>query len=244
MTDRNVQSALTRAALYRVLGGAWAYPTGARLAELARLAGDLADAPPVPALRDPLAAFVAAARGADPAALGDEYVFLFDRQVRCSPYEGAYGDGPRLAGKSAALADVAGFYAAFGVGPADARPDMEDHIGAELEFMSVLALKEAWARCSDDEEGVEVVCGAQVSFLRDHLGHWAETFADEVTAATPVSYYTSAARLLEAWIRAEHDALGVTPGRLAGRLGTDPLHEDAFTCPMADPASPETTQPG
>lgn len=239
-----LQQSLQRAAFYRLLGSTWAYPTGARLEHLARLAGDLADAPPVPALRDPLAAFAAAALGADPAALGDEHVFLFDRQVHCSPYEGAYGDGPRLAGKSAALADVAGFYAAFGVAPADARPDMEDHIGAELEFMSVLALKEAWALGEDDEEGVEVVRGAQVSFLRDHLGRWAETFADEITAATPLPYYASAAAALKAWIRAEHDALGVAPGRLAGRLGTDPLHEDAFTCPIADPASPETTQPG
>jgi len=239
MTDQTTLHALARAAFYRLLGGAWAYPTGARLEHLARLAGELSAAPPGPALRDPLAAFAAAVLGADPAALGDEYVFLFDRQVRCSPYEGAYGDGPGLAGKSAALADVAGFYAAFGVGPADARPDMEDHIGAELEFMSVLALKEAWALGEDDAEGVEVVRGAQVSFLRDHLGRWAETFADEVVAATPVSYYTSAARLLKTWISVDGDGLGVAPSRLAGRLGHDPLHEDTFTCPMADPAPPE-----
>jgi len=239
MTDQTILHALARAAFYRLLGGVWAYPTGARLEHLARLAGELADAPPVPALRDPLATFAAAALGADPAALGDEYVFLFDRQVRCSPYEGAYGDGPGLAGKSAALADVAGFYAAFGVGPADARPDTEDHIGAELEFMSVLALKEAWAVGEHDPEGVEVVRGAQVSFLRDHLGRWVETFADEVSAATPVSYYTSAARLLKAWISIACDGLGVAPARLAGRLGHDPLHEDTFTCPMADPAPPE-----
>jgi len=238
MSD-HVERALARAALYRLLGGAWAHPTGARLAELTRLAEGLAAAPPGPALREHVVALAAAARSVDPAALGAEHVFLFDRQVRCSPYEGAYGEAAQLAGKSAALADVAGFYAAFGVAPAAAAPDMEDHIGAELEFMSVLALKEAWAMAAGDADGVAVVRGAQASFLRDHLGRWAEAFADEVAAATPMAFYAAAATLLEAWIRADCGGLGVAPARLAGRLGYDPLHEATFTCPMAGPAPPE-----
>ena len=230
-----LQQSLARAGLYRLLAGAWVYPTDTRLEHLAGIAETLAVAFPLPQLREPLATLSAAARSADPAAVADEHVFLFDRQVHCSPYEGAYGDGPQLAGKSAALADIAGFYAAFGLGPADVRPDMEDHIGAELEFMSALALKEAWALGAGDAEGVEITRHAQVTFLRDHLGRWAETFADDVVAATPLPYYAAAAALLKIWIRAESDRAGTTPTRLAGRLGRDPLQEDSFTCPMAAP---------
>ena len=229
-----VEHALARAALYRLLAGAWLYPTAARLADLARAATTAAENPLLPELREPLAALAAAARGAEPAAAAEEHVFLFDRQVRCSPYEGAYGDGPQLAGKSAALADVAGFYAAFGLGPAEGRPDMEDHVGAELEFMSALALKEAWALGAGDAEGVAVTRHAQVAFLRDHLGRWAETFAGEVAAATPLPTYTAAAALLTIWIGAESDRLGAAPARVAGRLGHDPLQEDALTCPLSD----------
>jgi TorA maturation chaperone TorD len=59
------------------------------------------------------------------------------------------------------LADVAGFYAAFELTPATARPDMEDHIAAELEFMSVLALKEAYAGAEELPGGLTVTRDAK-----------------------------------------------------------------------------------
>jgi TorA maturation chaperone TorD len=59
------------------------------------------------------------------------------------------------------LADVTGFYAAFELTPATARPDMEDHIAAELEFMSVLALKEAYAGAEELPGGLTVTRDAK-----------------------------------------------------------------------------------
>ena len=79
------------------------------------------------------------------------YVSALERPAGCSPYEGSYGAAPLLAGKGAALADIAGFYAAFGMTPGAA--EVEDHIAAELEFMSVLALKEAAALAEGLVEG-------------------------------------------------------------------------------------------
>jgi hypothetical protein len=52
--------------------------------------------------------------------------------VRCPPYESAYGEAPQMAGKSAELADLAGFYAAFGLAPAASQPDMEDHVKVDF----------------------------------------------------------------------------------------------------------------
>jgi len=232
-----VARSLQRAAVYRLLGGAFVSPTPARLEELALAAATAATAA-AGRLRDKLARFAIAASEADPVATANEHVFLFGRQVRCSPYESAYSGLSPFGDKTARLADVAGFYEAFGVGPAAAQPDMEDHVGAELEFMSALALKEAWARGEGDAEAAEITREAQVKFLTDHLGRWAEAFAGEVEEATPLPFYTAAASLLAAWIAAEVETLDATPSRVGA---PDALTADAaepFSCPMA-PEGPQ-----
>jgi TorA maturation chaperone TorD len=239
VTEVGVADTLRRAGLYRVLAAAFAYPTPPRIEDVARAASTLAVGVPPGPLREAVAALAAAAWGADASALAEEHVFLFDRQVRCPAWEGAWADVPQMAGKAALLADVAGFYTAFGLAPAGAQPDTEDHLVAELEFMSALALKEAWASGEDDQGGVDVTRGAARAFLTDHLGRWAETFAEELTGATPVAFYVAAARLLADWIRADVSTMAATPKRvgnavIAGRDETEP-----FTCPMA-PEPPET----
>jgi TorA maturation chaperone TorD len=231
-TEAAVVAALARAGIYRLLGEAFAYPRAWRCPEMSRVAGLAAEAPTTPALlRAPLARFSDAARGADPAAVSAEYVVLFDRQVRCPPYEGAYGAAGGLAGKGAQLADVAGFYAAFGLRAAGDQADMEDHVAAELEFLSALALKEAWALGERDADALEVTRAAEAAFLRDHLGTWAVAFARALQAATPVPFYVAAAEVLAAWVEAEVAALGVEPVRVAGPAA--PAEEGGFTCPMA-----------
>ena len=236
--EADVVRALTRGGIYRLLGRAFGYPTPSVLAELAPLAEQAAQAQEVtPDTRQHLARLAAVARDTDPGVMAGEHVFLFDRQVRCPPYESAYAEAPRMAGKSAELADVAGFYTAFGLTPADARPDMEDHIAAELEFMSALALKEAYALAEGDADGVAVTRAAQVTFLTDHLGRWAEAFAGSLRLATPIPYYAAAAGLLAAWVPAEVAALGATPTRLESLADPGPAGEEAFTCPLAPPAA-------
>jgi putative dimethyl sulfoxide reductase chaperone len=230
-----VARALARGATYRLLGEAFAYPRAWRFQEMAHVAGMAVAVPTTPEpVRPRLARFAAAARDADPAAVAAEYVFLFDRQVRCPPYEGAYGAAHGLAGKGAQLADVACFYAAFGLRPAGGQADMEDHVAAELEFMSALAIKEAWALGEHDADALEVTQAAEVAFVRDHLGTWAGAFAREVQAATPLPFYVAAADVLTAWVEAEVAMLGVAPARVAGPDA--PAEEECFTCPMTGPA--------
>jgi TorA maturation chaperone TorD len=240
-TELEVERALARAAVYRLLGAALAYPVPGTLDELGALAGAAAGGPVAgDALAPILRRLASEARDADPAALAQEHVFLFDRQVRCAPHEGAYGDAPAMSGKGALLADIAGFYAAFGLGPAAARPDTEDHIAAELEFMSALAVKEAYALALAHADGLEVTRRAEVTFLTDHLGRWGEAFADAVREATPLPYFGAVAECLAGWIRREVEALGATPARVGRERGRDALQEDALSCPMA----PEGAAPG
>jgi TorA maturation chaperone TorD len=233
--ERLIQEGLERASLYRLLGGALARPQAERLAELAA-AADALVSEVEPAVAAPLARFVAAARETDAAAIGDEYVFLFDRAAKVPPYEGAWEEAPQVAGKAALLADVAGFYAAFGLVPGAAQPDVEDHIAAECEFMSALALKEAYALAEGDDEGVAITGAAQARFVGDHLGRWSGTFAEALRDASPLPYYGALADLLRAWVQAEIERLGAAPSVVLGRAGYDPIQEaDAFSCPMAAP---------
>jgi TorA maturation chaperone TorD len=233
MTDDRVATALGRAGLYRLIGSAFAYPTTERLQELARAAATIAVAMPAGPVREAVATFAAAAVEADADSVGTEYVFLFDRQLRCAPYEGAWGDVPRMAGKSAALADIAGFYHAFGLEPTGAQADTEDHLVPELEFMSAVALKEAWATSLGALERAQIAHGAQRAFVADHLGRWAPAFAEELAGATPLAYYHAAATLLAEWMRADMATLGVTPELAQARLAPDPMQQEALSCPMA-----------
>jgi TorA maturation chaperone TorD len=239
-----VVRALARAGGYRLLAAAFTPPTPASLAEVAAAVVALEAASALgPGVADALRALGAAAGGADPGAVAEEYGFLFDRQVPCPPYEGAYGPvDPMSAGKATVLADLAGFYAAFGVAPSVARPDVEDHLVAELEFMSVLALKEAWAALEGHADGLAVTRDAQAAFLRDHLGRWVAAFAAGVREASPLPYYGAAAHALEAWVRADAAALGVAPAPLGSLAPLGPAEADSFTCPMA-PAEPEPDGP-
>jgi DMSO reductase family type II enzyme chaperone len=233
--ELEVARALGRAAVYRLLGAALGYPTAGRLEDISRLAETSASGTASPGLASLLVALAASAREADAATLAEEYVFLFDRQARCPPYEGAWGDAPQPAGKPALLADVAGFYTAFGLEPSASQADLEDHVASELEFMSALATKEAWALAEANPEWLEVTRGAEARFLADHLGRWAEAFAGALRSATPVPYYAAVADVLGAWLRLDTERLGASPPRVSGRSGHDPLHEDAFSCPMATP---------
>ena len=231
----SVENALRRAGVYRILGGAFAYPTAERLADLARASATLAVGAEPGGLRDALARFSAAAYGTDADSAGTEHVFLFDRQVRCPAWEGAWGDGAAMAGRVVRLADIAGFYRAFGLEVAGAQAETEDHLVAELEFMSMAALKEAVAVDAGDADHADITRDAQSKFLTEHLGRWTPAFAAELASASALPYYTSAAALLSVWMDLETAELGATPDVIPGRSGLDPVQADSFACPMAAP---------
>jgi TorA maturation chaperone TorD len=238
--EATVGQALGRAAIYRVLGAAFAPLDRGQLDALAESASAVAGGTavrrelPVERLAESLSAWASAARAADPDAVAEERVFLFDRGSRCPPYEAAWDDAPQLGGKAALLADIAGFIAAFGVLPAEACPDVEDHIATECELMSVLALKEACALAEGETDGLDITRRAQQAFIADHLGRWAVAFAAALREATPLPYYSALAEVLDRWVEADAERLGVVPVRVTGRRAPGAAPDDnAFTCPMA-----------
>lgn len=121
--------------------------------------------------------------------------------------------------QSQELADIAGFYRAFGLNVGGTVRERPDHLATELEFMYLLTLKEAYAQSNSMPEQAEICVDAQRKFLQDHLARWIGPFCrslersvDERLGADELhSPYVSLARLAEAFVSAEADRLGVLP---------------------------------
>lgn len=145
------------------------------------------------------------------AARAAEHRAIFGHVVAhgCPPYETEFGRR-HVFGQSQELGDIRGFYEAFGVRPRTGG-ERPDHIACELEFLALLALKEAIAVAGEDDELMELGRGAARSFLRDHPGRWVRALAARIGQRAPDSGYAAAAAIV-ATLLAEHAlALGVLP---------------------------------
>lgn len=152
----------------------------------------------------------------DPVDLRRRWIRWFD-QGRVAPYE--CSNTPASAGGiTPRLADIAGFYRAFGLGVSGDRPD---HVVAELEFASVVSLAEASARSDSDGEAAEVCASAARSFLRDHLGRWLQAWAVRVAATDALAPWAPWAAVAADVVAADTADRNVVPVRAYAVLPSD-----------------------
>lgn len=106
--------------------------------------------------------------------LQSEYISIFDNGRDSNPiYETEY-DRRRALAKGNELADIAGFYQAFGFALDSSQDGMEmlDHAGIELEFYALMLMKEIHLTETRDSNGAEIVTDAGAKFLKAHLGRF------------------------------------------------------------------------
>lgn len=151
-------------------------------------------------------------------------------------YETEYGL-PHEFRQSQELADLAGFYRAFGLRMGGAVRERPDHLAVELEFLYLLSLKEALAIQDNDQERISICREAQRNFLCDHLGRWIGWFVRALERAASggapsnlQGLYPAMGHWAEAFIREESQRLGIIfESKSPGEVPPTPFSQD-FSC--------------
>jgi len=208
-----MRAALARAQAYGLLARAFGRPDAAFEAEVAEGGFGEALAEALAALGHlELASASAVAGGGRAGPLADEFVRLFNPSLHanCPPYGTEY-TGAHVFMRAQQLADIAGFYRAFGLRVAADFRERPDHIATELEFMQVLALKEARALARRERAHAGICRRAQARFLREHLGRWLAPYAAKLTAQDGEGFYARLAGLARDFVAKDAARLGVEP---------------------------------
>lgn len=204
------RSAAARAAIYRYLALAFSDPYDGAADVLARQ-WPLAEAALCQLGLAADAAACAAGSATDDFEWRRAHLAVFGHAVSkdCPPYGSEYGQA-HIFEKTQTLADVSGFYRAFGLALAEGVHDRPDHIAFELEFMEFLCLKQALAEAREHgPERVADCARAQRAFLGDHLGFWAFSFAHRLRQRPDPGPFAAWAGLLEAFLAQELSAAGI-----------------------------------
>ncbi|HYA30970.1 MAG TPA: molecular chaperone TorD family protein [Acidobacteriota bacterium] len=236
-TGNEIDLALCRATLYSALALGFRPPTEENISRIVepQNTAALTDAA---AFLDPddksdlVAAIETVARVGrlDVAALASSYPLLFGHTARGAvpPYETEYGN-EALFQQPQELGDLMGFYHAFGLMVNSSEHERADHISCECEFLSFLAMKEAYALEHRDAAMLDQTVKAEKLFLRDHLGRFLPTFARQLIREDAAGFYAQLADLCLHFVSQETERLAVRLG--AVNLPLRPAEDDRV--PMA-----------
>lgn len=106
------------------------------------------------------------------------------------------------------LADIAGFYKAFGYPEDEAGSRSPDHISKELGYLSFMFAKEAHALYKEETEAAETCRQAYTKFIKEHLLEWSTLFAENVAENAPDSFFSNAAMLMNEAMQEECENKG------------------------------------
>ncbi len=157
-----------RSIVYSVLSRGFSLPDQS-VEEFFRLCGEVAPGDDCEVVRL-TGEVLASARSSTLPELRVGHTHLFHPVNGPFPYETEHRKGHEFA-KAQILADIMGFYRAFGVYP---EGDRADNIAAEMEFMGLLTLKEAHAVRADEADNASICRDAGRKFFTEHVSSWSD----------------------------------------------------------------------
>ncbi len=104
-------------------------------------------------------------------------------------------DANALAGRGPLLADIAGFHEAFAYHPEKPPAEVPDHIAVELDFLSYLAFKIAFALHGGKQEEERITAQAYERFRGEHLLGWMPAFRERTERAALPLFVRAVARI-------------------------------------------------
>lgn len=140
----------------------------------------------------------------DAAAIREERIRLFGHTLSkdASPYELEYAGNQEVFAVTQSLADINGFYRAFGL-QVNAE-ERADHVAVESEFLSHLLLKEVLAHQKGETENIEVCEKAWRDFQNDHFYWWIPEFARRLAVQPCAPFFTLVSQFLQRLLALEN----------------------------------------
>jgi DMSO reductase family type II enzyme chaperone len=208
-TKSETELALARADVYRFLSMAFVYPDKDKLTTLHELASDMDSSISLLPydMKEEYLAFTNLIETVDVTALQPDFTEMFLTRMFCPLTETTYGKNsfnqPNI------LGDISGFYKAFGFVMNDDAGVAFDHVTVELEFMSFLELKIAYALDQAMEENIDICLSAERRFLEQHIGKWTGVFGENLAARANEAYYRNLGLLLSKFMGSELKFFGI-----------------------------------
>jgi TorA maturation chaperone TorD len=154
-----------------------------------------------------------------------EYLCIFGNAtvaMDCPPYE-MYFTGSHVYQQTQDLADISGFYKAFGLEVSkEDTTNRWDHIAVELEFLHFLTYKIAYAIENHGEKELESCAAGKKKFLKAHIGRWIQAFSKAVDKKASVEFYRQVTKLANVFVHLEMENQGVRAEEIDELQGGEP----------------------
>lgn len=134
-----------------------------------------------------------------------------------APYSTEYDPNGKFR-KEHELADIAGYYKAWGLAIDENLHERFDHFGIEADYLAFLSLKEAYALIEGEPERAAEVRSTADRFAKRYIAAAAREFADRLERTDENGLFTAVAGFLVEMLRAQ----GV-PARGQPRIGSLPV---------------------
>jgi TorA maturation chaperone TorD len=178
-----------------------------------------------PTLEERINAVIDVERDCERAALQIECARLFEGAVVCPINETAYVRRD----KGALLADICGFYEAFGFERDETCGEKPDHLVSELEFSAILLVMLTHATGSGADDASDTTYTALLAFWQDHLMPWWPAFSHRLEQTARHPFLQRVAALHEALHDYLSDRYGL-PDPDAELVGPDAEEGTPYEC--------------